>query len=152
MTQEERWLTYYNFAKEYYNENKNLLIPQNYVIKYNNRDIKLGEWIDTQRIRYKKNKLSLKRINLLNEIEMVWSVYNNCEIVSNKWMEKYDLAKEYYEQYKNLLIPQNYIVRDKNNKEVKLGEWIQNQRQRKKEGTLNKNQIKFLNEIKMVWK
>ncbi len=153
MTQEERWLRYYNLAKEYYKKYENLLIPQDYVaIDEDNNEINLGSWIMKQRQKYKKGILSTTRINLLNEIGMVWSIYNNCEIISDEWMEKYQLAKEYYEKYKNLLIPQNYIIRDKNNSEIKLGEWIQNQRQRKKEKTLNKKQIKLLNGIKMVWK
>lgn len=151
MTHEERWLECYNLAKEYYEKNKDLLIPQNYIVKYNNKEIKLGEWIATQREKYKNNKLSLKRTKLLNDIKMVWKIKNNDEAVYNTWTRNYNIAKKYYEEHKNLHVSQNYIVVDKDGNEFNLGRWIESQRYRYKKDTLNSKQKKLLNKIEMIW-
>ena len=78
-------------------------------------EVKLGLWINTQRRAYKRKnnrKLSKKQIELLNEIEMVWAVKNNKEIIPNKWLKNYELAKKYYEEHGNLLIPTTYVCKD----------------------------------------
>ena len=70
--------------------------------------------------------------------------------ISNIWMKNYKLAKAYYQKYENLLIKINYeIVVD--DKVVKLGNWIHNQRQAYKNNKLNEEQIELLNEINMIW-
>ena len=68
---ESQWKTKYNLAKEYHNENGNLLIPDKYVTS---DGTKLGRWISTQRNYYKKGKLPEDKIDLLEKIDMVWSL------------------------------------------------------------------------------
>lgn len=158
MVNEERWLCNYNFAKKYYEKYGNLLIPKSYVV-FDEDDnlVKLGNWICTQRYAYKGNsssKLNEKQIKLLEEIEMVWEVRNNEEIIPPKWMKNYNLAKKYYEEHGNLLMPNSYVIFDKNSNLVKLGNWIYTQRRvynGDKEGLLMQKQIKLLEEIEMVW-
>jgi hypothetical protein len=67
----EKWDKMFSYAKEYFLEYGNLLIPQRYIIK---EDINLGIWIVTQRQFYKKNKLSTEQIKQLEAIGMVWSL------------------------------------------------------------------------------
>ncbi len=159
MTNEERWLKNYELAKKYYEEYGNLLIPQNYVCKdEDGNKVKLGIWISGQRQAYKgygSSKLSQKQIELLNEIEMVWEVKNNEELIPNNWLKNYELAKKYYEEHGNLLIPTTYVWKDEEGNEVKLGNWINTQRQAykgKNNNKLNQKQMDLLNEIEMVWK
>ena len=132
MTNEERWLKNYELAKKYYEEHGNLLIPQNYVCKdEDGNEVKLGSWISTQRLAYKgknNSKLNQKQIDLLNEIEMVWEVKNNEELIPSNWLKNYELAKKYYEEHGNLLIPATYVCKGKDGNEVKLGLWINTQR------------------------
>lgn len=71
-----------------------------------------------------------------------------------RWLKNYELAKKYYEEHGNLLIPTTYVCKDKEGNEVKLGNWINNQRQAYKgkgNAKLNQKQIDLLNEIEMVW-
>lgn len=73
--------------------------------------------------------------------------------ISENWMRNYNLAKKYYEEHGNLLIPQNYEVVDNGNI-IKLGNWINKQRAYYNENAptkLTNKQIGLLNEIKMVW-
>ena len=139
------WFEYYNLAKKYYLEHGNLQISTDYVVD----DKKLGKWIHGQRKAYKQigtYSLTPKRIELLNEIEMVWSVHN-------KWYEYYCLAKKYYKTYGNLLIKKDdFRTKDGINYDedgLNIGVWVSNQRRNK--DTLTKDQIKKLEEIGMIW-
>lgn len=97
-------------------------------------NIKLGSWIGRQRKDYKANKLSKEKIVLLEQIGMVWSVYDT------NWYENYALVKNYIENKGNLLIPGLYTT----NNGINLGAWIKTQRKQYKEDKLSKDKIKLL--------
>jgi hypothetical protein len=67
------WKQNYLIAKEYYREHGNLRVPKRYVTSDGK---KLGIWIQNQRRMYQgksSNKnLTDERIEMLNQIEMVW--------------------------------------------------------------------------------
>lgn len=136
---------YYMHAQEYYAKNGNLLVPQKYVIEKNNEVIRLGAWINNLRVKYKKNELEDYQIELLNCIGMVWDVYEK------QFMDNYELAKSYYEQFGNLLIPQEYIMIKDDQVEFPIGHWISSIRDDYDKGKLTEDRIWMLNEIGMVW-
>jgi len=133
-----QWDEYYEYAKKYFSENGNLFVPVNYTT---NNGIKLGHWIGKQRKQYKDGRLSLARIDLLDRIGMVWSVYDI------QWFANYELSIEYYKKNGNLLVPLRYVT--ENN--MHLGAWIAAQRKNYKSGKLSKDRMKLLNKIGMVW-
>ena len=59
----------YRQAQAYYEEHGNLSITRT--------SGSLGQWIDTQRTNYKKQKLSEERVDALNAIGMVWDAEKN---------------------------------------------------------------------------
>ena len=63
-----------------------------------------------------------------------------------KWLEKYEIAKSYYLEFGNLLVPDKF-----NYKGINLGNWIYIQRHSYKEKKLNQNRIRLLSEINMIW-
>ena len=73
------------------------------------------------------------------------------------WMEKYKLAKTYFEHYGNLEIPQGFKTingYDYDENGIALGIWLAKQRQAYKgQGTqkITPDQIKLLEEIGMKW-
>ena len=141
----DTWEEKYELAKKYYEEHGNLLIPYHYKIN----GINLGSWISRQRQDYKNKKLIQERIDLLNEIKVVWNIKRytkNMTTNDAKWEEKYELAKKYYDEHGNLLIPQRYEING-----VYLGHWISNQRELYKDGSLSEERIKKLEVIAMVW-
>ena len=72
------------------------------------------------------------------------------EIISKKWLKNYNLAKKYYIEHGDLLIPSDYIASDG----TKLGYWIETQRRvrkGKKNGILTEKQISLLDDIGMIW-
>ena len=156
-TFEDDWNRKYKLAKKYYEEHGNLLITQKYVVNNENEEVNLGTWINTQRMRYKgkyKPKLEQYQIELLEQIGMMWEINEfNKENLNIRWLKNYELAKKYYEEHGNLLIPSSYIVKI-DNKEVNLGTWITTQRMRykgKSKSKLEQYQIELLEEIGMVW-
>lgn len=68
---DKQWMKMYEYAKEYYKENGNLEVVSTYICE---DGTKLGSWIRTQRVSYKNNDLTSKRLNLLEDIDMQWEV------------------------------------------------------------------------------
>lgn len=109
----------------------------------------MGNWISRQRQKYFKYKnykeLDKDKIDKLNSIKMIWDPYNY------KCMEKYNLAKKYYNDNGNLNIPSNYITENG----IKLGMWIRCQRKGFKGNPnylMTEERKKLLDDIKMDWK
>ena len=64
----DQWEETYLLAKRYYDEHGDLNIKGSYELS----GVKLGSWIQAQRGLYKAGKLSKKRVNKLNAIDMTW--------------------------------------------------------------------------------
>lgn len=73
---DDRWTDMYKLAYNYYNAYDNLNVPVEFRtldgITRDKNGYALGAWIVTQRENYKADKLSIERINLLNEIGMIY--------------------------------------------------------------------------------
>ena len=154
----ETWMEKYNLAKVYFEHYGNLEIPKTFKTingyEYDENGIALGTWIVRQRTAYKgnsTNKITPTQIKLLEEIGMRFETANKNKI----WIEKYNLAKAYFEHYGNLEIPT--VFKTTNGHEydengIALGMWIANQRNAYK-GTcrqkITPTQIKLLEEIGM---
>lgn len=143
-----RWLKRYNLAKAYYNHYDNLDVPENFKtfngINYDAKGFNLGAWVIRNRTLYGKGELINEQIRLLNDIKMVWS-YNDLS-----WNIGYKHAKDYYNAFNNLLVPIDYVTDDG----FRLGQWINIQRRayhNKGTNKITKEQIKLLEDIKMVW-
>ena len=71
---EYEWNKMYKLAEEYYNEHGDLLVPKDYQTKSGEN---LGQWINKQRLIYKKGDLSQDKIKKLESIGMVWNTKAN---------------------------------------------------------------------------
>ena len=156
----ETWMEKYKLAKTYFEHYGNLEIPQGFKTingyDYDENGIALGIWLAKQRQAYKgqgTQKITPTQIKLLEEIGMRFETANRNKI----WIEKYNLAKAYFEHYGNLEIPT--VFKTTNGQEydengIALGQWIANQRNAYK-GTcrqkITPDQIKLLEEIGMKW-
>ena len=151
------WMDKYELAKAYYEHHGNLEIPTRFKTingyEYDEKGIQLGLWILNQRQAYKgtgSNKITKEQVELLKKIGMRFNSYND-----EKWMQNYELAKVYYEHHGNLEIPTRFKTingYEYDEKGIKLGSWISEQRQAYKNngrGKITKQQIKLLEEIGM---
>jgi len=144
------WEDNYKLAKAYYEHYGNLEVPRSFNTK-NGYDfdssedsIRLGKWINTQRIKYKNRELSEERIKLLESIGMEWSPRFSI------WEFHFKLAVDYYKQHGNLDMPQNYSIKI-GEEVIDLGLWLHNQRHFYKNYNLSKEKIKLLESIGMKW-
>ena len=151
------WQECYKLAKVYFEKNNNLEMPHLFKtldgINYNENGYSLGVWIAKQRQNYKNRKLSQEKIELLDKIDMRFENKNN---IKNKigWKENYKLAKVYFEKRGNLEIPSRFKTLDGINYDengYSLGTWIIKQRQNYKNRKLNKDKIKLLEKIGMLF-
>lgn len=143
---DDKWQLYYNFCLEYYNKYKTILMPNCFLVNYNGAFYDLGYWLIKQRDDYKNNKLDINKIKMLDEIEDIWKI-DKIYILFSKWYENYLLVKEYYEENKNVLIPSNYEVKNKNNEIVKIGNWFSLQKSYYKHNKLANIKVILLDEI-----
>ena len=137
------WYRYYLEAERYFIEYGNLMIPASYI---SSNGTKLGVWIQKQRSTYKGKTcghLSIKEVQLLESIGMIWDVRESV------WVQNYQVAKEYFEEYGNLLVSRDCVYHG-----IKLGRWINGQRNaynmigRRK---LSQERAKKLESIGMIW-
>ena len=137
-----RWLTNYELAKKYYEEHGNLTVSRDYeVTGDDNKSIKLGVWVFTQRERYEKGQLSNEQIEVLTRIGMSWDRHED------KWEMGFDYAKRYAEEYGDI----NFVPIDFEYDDFNISKWLHTQRTRHKQGKLAADREKKLEELGFKW-
>lgn len=167
------WLKQYKAAKYFYETNGTINIKTTYTLN----GFQLGKWVKAQKDAYDCGKLTELQIKLLEDLEIKWHYQKNegslnrqespiitpsiqehqipktifqTPVIQNKldqkWHQKYLLAKQFYEANGHLRISYDYEVSG-----VKLGYWIDTQRQTFKKGKMKPYRQKLLNEIAMIW-
>ena len=125
-------------ARKFREQFGNLQVPA----KYKTKDgYPLGKWINNARKRRNDGKLTEERIRQLDQMGMIWSVFDA------KWEQGYALAAVYAQEYGNLDVPRDYKTADGKT----LGRWIQNQELAYEQKKLSADQIKRLETIGMQW-
>lgn len=127
--------------RKYKEEKGDLLVPDTYKTP---DGTSLGTWVQSLRIRYRKGKLSQKRVEQLTEMGFVWEPYEAL------WEKGFQHAKAYYEKYGNLEFRKKYVCEDG----FKLGDWVyvqRNIRLGRTQGRLTDVRIRMLDSLKMVW-
>lgn len=125
------WKEKYDELKKYYENTGNNFVP------YSNYD--LWKWCDHQKRQKRSGVLSDEKIRLLDEINFTWNVYAD-------WDSRFELLKDYYEQYKTVNINKNVVFDDFN-----VGRWVDTQRNYYKNNKLSKEQIEKLEGLGIIW-
>ena len=129
------WDEWIERAEEYRASCGDLLVPKDYVT---HDGYTLGEWIAYRRKEYHDGLLTEKEIGSLDACGMVWKISNR-----KSWEESYEVAKNYFEEHGDLMVPHGYKTEDG----YGLGSWIENQRSKyagnnPKRGKLSEEQIR----------
>lgn len=90
---ETKWNENYERAKKYYNENGTLYVPVSYVC---DDGFKLGNWMARQRKHYKKGVLCQHRIELLEQIDVLWDVVSFSKNTSIPELIVFYYVKKYF--------------------------------------------------------
>ena len=132
------WQHGFEIAKKYHDTYGNLMVPG----KYTDPDgYPLGQWIIKTRQQKLNGRLKEERIAQLDEIGMVWNIFDA------KWEKAYALAAAYYEENGNLNIPRSYVTAAGE----RLGQWVASQQWAYPKGKLTDEQVERLNRIGMYW-
>ena len=132
------WQHGFEVAKKYHDTYGNLMVPGKYV---DPDGYPLGQWIIKTRQQKLNGRLKEERIAQLDEIGMVWNIFDT------KWEKAYALAAAYYEENGNLNIPRSYVTAAGE----RLGQWVASQQWAYPKGKLTDEQVERLNRIGMYW-
>jgi hypothetical protein len=135
---EDQWQRLYSLAEAYSKQHGHLMIPHDYKTA---DDETLGSWLAIQRSKYRLGEQSPRRIRMLEKIGIVWNPVKNRQ-------ERYMLAaKKYFDQTGDLNIPTQLITEDN----LRLGEWLCEQRSLYRAGKLGKERKRTLEEWGIQW-
>ena len=132
------WQHGFEVAKKYHDTYGNLMVPGKYV---DPDGYPLGQWIIKTRQQKLNGRLKEERIAQLDEIGMVWNIFDA------KWEKAYALAAAYYEENGNLNIPRSYVTAAGE----RLGQWVESQQWAYPKGKLTDEQVERLSRIGMYW-
>eukprot|EP00956_Cyclotella_meneghiniana_P034392 scaffold104364_cov36-Cyclotella_meneghiniana.AAC.2 len=124
--QAEKWNARYNELVRYHSIHGSCFVPKD----CNNT---LYYWIDTQRQRFREQKLPSDRIQLLNSIGFSWNAKES------KWYNRYTQLMLYKRHHGHTRVPQKYA------ENPALGEWVIHQRTELKTGKMSEGRIMKLN-------
>lgn len=129
------WMDIYKIYHDYYEENKNIDIPSNYIID----EAYLKEWLLKQKYLYQRKTLSANKIKLLEELEIDWNL-------NNDFTKMYLIAKKFYEKNGHLYLAENEKVNGYN-----LKEWLDMNRTLYRNNILSSDKVMLLESIGMEW-
>ena len=136
------WEEKFLLAKAYFEEHGDLNVPHDYIVK----GVWLHKWLNEQKLiteGKRKKQHTPEQLAKLEAIGLKYGVRQNNE----KWNEKYELAKAYFEEHGDLDIPYSYTVND-----FALGKWLSSQKTYYNNGKLSAEQEEMLNSISIRWK
>lgn len=131
---EASWEKYFNELLIFKEKNGHTKIPRNY-----NKNIQLAHWINTQRIFFKNNKLSQKRIDRLNSIGFSWEIFDSL------WDKYFNELLIFKTNNGHVNVPRRY------KENITLANWVNSQRKNFKTNKLSQERIDKLNSIGFVW-
>lgn len=135
---QSRWQQGLEEARAFHQANGQLRVRTDHVTE---SGFRLGQWIVTRRVEAKAGKLSDERVAALNEIGMVWDVFEDA------WRHGLSEARAYSQAHGHLNVPQKFVA----DSGFALGQWIVCQRVDFKAGRLSHERIAALDELHIQW-
>ena len=138
---EERWNRNFRALRAYFEQYGNIDVPQDYVTS---DGLKLGRFVKNMRFhrdtKYRRC-LTPERLNMLDEMGMIW------DVDAYRWEQNFRAAEAYYREHGDLRPAKRYTTPDG----VKLGSWLAYQREKHSRGELEAEKVTRLNAIDMAW-
>jgi hypothetical protein len=129
-----RWKTMFAALLQYKEIHGHYNVPSKYP-----QNPALGTWVEGQRGKKRKGKLSQEYINELNAIEFDW------EPLDTQWERMFAALLQYKAIHGDCNVPQKYLQNSK------LGSWVSGQRTRKKKNSLSQECVHKLEQIGFKW-
>ena len=100
---------------------------------------RLGQWINTQRLYKKYDRLQKEHIKRLESIGFIWN------LIEDAWKQMYQELVEYHQAHGDCNVPRYY------SENPQLSTWVSGQRQRNNRGNLDAEKIEKLDELGFSW-
>ena len=126
------WYEKYLLLKEYKKEHGNCLVPSSFVYG----GVNLGHWVAHQRRFYNKGKLSQNRREMVDALGFSWDPYGD------QWERNFGLLEQFQEREGHCDVPVHHEEEG-----IRLGEWLQRQRAKMKNGKLDESHQGRLEEL-----
>lgn len=133
-----KWRDSYTLLKEYCASNNidsYTFIKRSVIVN----GMRVGAWVEKQRMEYQHGKLSNEKIQLLDSINFLWSE-------DELWKRKFNLLLKFKEIHGHVDVPD---LKEMEN--VKIGKWVALQRTKYKNNKLDSEKIEMLNSIGFKW-
>jgi superfamily II DNA or RNA helicase len=128
------WEFWFGALQTYIAQNGNSFIPHDFRIGHH----KLGQWVNTQRTKYKTGQLASDRVARLESLNhWTWSQLDTV------WTSRFDLLKQFVEEFGHTMIPDD----PDGYKDQKLFSWVQLQRSRYKRRVLEPDRVILLESL-----
>ncbi len=139
---DERWMSSYRIAKEFFEKNGRLPIHSDTIV---NTDLQnIYHWVTQQRLKMKDDSLSDERIKLLKKI----GCEPDLKTVDDVWDENFHNLKSYLDKYGKYPTAADAKKDEFTNK---IYRWMLYQRKYYKLGKLSSDRIKKMESIRFVW-
>ncbi|MCD8119144.1 MAG: helicase associated domain-containing protein, partial [Lachnospiraceae bacterium] len=129
------WDKYFDAARSYYQEHGNIDVPQ----KYETNGMKLGSWVNRQKVVYRAGKLPERRAKKLESLGVSAAL--------DAWKEKIALARRYMTEQNVRYVAQDVVVDG-----FWLGKWLAAQRKALEAGELSTEQEQYLQSMPLYTK
>ena len=138
---EEQWNYRYEKVKAYFEENGVNRLPEKYI---GNDGSDLTFWLAKQRRAYKKGELSKDQMKKLDDIGYPFKqkLSPSTAAARKKWLEKYDIVSEYLSLHKG-----EKIDPDAEYKDIRVIDWIRQQRNFIKNGVITDDRVDMFNTL-----
>lgn len=135
-----QWNRMYQALERYLQKHGTARVPQSYVTE---EGVKLGIWLNKVRMEYKRGRLSQARQAQLEALGVVWEP----EVLRRESWEHFFALLEDYVVCNGTFPPATYQTEAG----VKLGIWLSNQKQDRKNGALAPDRLQKLEALGVIW-
>ena len=138
---EDTWPVYFESLSEYMRRSKDGKMPS---MKYvDENGLKVGQWLNNQKVRYQKGKMTKAQEEALRSIGVVLE-----NISDVQWRRGYDEAVKNKSLFPTMRIPALY----KTESGYPLGEWLRKQIRFEADGKLKKERRALLDRLGVPWR
>lgn len=138
-----RWDKHYELLNRHFQEGLDTNVPDSAVIG----GLNIGTWLRTQRIKYRAGSLEKDKINRLEAIGVDWEPQVTAQAQSVElWEKHYAVLRRHFELGNDANVTRPALMDG-----LKIGAWLNVQREKRRDGDLSQDQIDRLDAIGIEW-
>eukprot|EP00958_Prasinococcus_capsulatus_P014188 scaffold1483_cov379-Prasinococcus_capsulatus_cf.AAC.20 len=143
-TEDRLWARHVRALLVYKSLHGDCLVPRSHISEslFAGSKLRLGQWVNSQRKAQRCGKLSLPRRQMLDMLDFVWRP------LEKAWEDNFLQLQEYRRQTGSCRVRSG---QDMGDKLMRLGRWVDRQRESRKRGALHESRIARLDALGFIW-